>query len=460
MEDNTENATVSVQNVKVFLSTQTQYKIPLQPYMIPATFRRYHLSQLINQVLALPNVVPFDFLIEGDMVIGTVGDACNEKGLNAEETIKIEYIPSVLPPENISTIPTKEWVSSVSSQAPGLFLAGFYDNMIRIYNESQEVLHTVGGHSGPISDASWVPSSSSPPSLFLSSSYDTTARIISYDAIENDTPKSLASMHLHTQPISSARADSNGEFALTASWDQLIGLWTLKIPEAHEVHAPEQVIQTTSRKRRKLGKGNGFDSSDADSNVMRKAPEMVLKSHTGRVSKALFDPLGRKEAWSAGWDCTVRKWDVETGICLQTVTSSERVMMDLGISADAQKILAASADRNILMYSTSDFGSKDTRPIAMPQTSSPIALTTHTSSPHHLIVAAQDGLIRLWDVRSTKSPVASFSGFPQKGEGESPNEKPPAKPSKKVICLDWGGKSGDLVLSGGEEGVCVSRASI
>ncbi len=77
------------------------------------------------------------------------------------------------------------------------------------------------------------------------------------------------------------------------------------------------------------------------------------------------------------------------------------------------------------------------------------------------MVAAQDGLIRLWDVRSTKSPVASFLGYPQTvAEDEAEKEKPQGKSAKKVICLDWGGRSGDLVLSGGEEGVCVSRASI
>ena len=83
MEEDTTRTTVSVQSVKVVLSTQTEYKIPPQPYMIPVTFRRFHLSQLINQVLALPNAVPFDFLFNGDMLRASVGELCNEKGLSA-----------------------------------------------------------------------------------------------------------------------------------------------------------------------------------------------------------------------------------------------------------------------------------------------------------------------------------------------------------------------------------------
>jgi len=113
------------------------------------------------------------------------------------------------------------------------------------------------------------------------------------------------------------------------------------------------------------------------------------------------------------------------------------------------------------MYSASDFGSNSTRPIALPQTSSPTALVTHPTSSHHFIVAAQDGLLRLWDVRSTKSPVASFLGYPQTvSEGDAEKDKAQGEAARKVICLDWGGRTGDLVLSGGEEGVCVSRASI
>jgi len=241
-----------------------------------------------------------------------------------EETIQIEYIPSVLPPENISSIPHNEWVSSVSVQVPGLFLTGSYDNMVRIYNESQELLQTVGGHSAPISDASWIPTPISvPTSRFLSSSYDATARIYSYDVDENSAPAPLASLHLHTRPISSIRANPSGEFALTSGWDHLIGLWTLTIPDNHEVATQDEVPKSTSRKRRKLGKGNDLDPSTIEPEVVRKAPVYVLKSHTGRVSKALFDPKKQNDVWSAGWDCTVRKWDIEAGVCTETVVSPE-----------------------------------------------------------------------------------------------------------------------------------------
>ena len=45
--------------------------------MIPASWRRFQLSQLINTALALPRVVPFDFLIRGVLLGGSLSEAAN-----------------------------------------------------------------------------------------------------------------------------------------------------------------------------------------------------------------------------------------------------------------------------------------------------------------------------------------------------------------------------------------------
>lgn len=49
--------------------------------MIPSTWRRYQLSQLINKALSLPRVIPFDFLIGGEVLKGSLeeraaGEVC------------------------------------------------------------------------------------------------------------------------------------------------------------------------------------------------------------------------------------------------------------------------------------------------------------------------------------------------------------------------------------------------
>ena len=48
--------------------------------MIPATWKRYQLSQLVNKALSLTTPVPFDFLVRGEILRGTLAEWCREKG--------------------------------------------------------------------------------------------------------------------------------------------------------------------------------------------------------------------------------------------------------------------------------------------------------------------------------------------------------------------------------------------
>jgi len=63
----------------VLFTTQTPYPLPLQKFMIPSTWKRYQLSQLINKALSLPKPIPFDFLVRGEILRGSLGEWCTEK---------------------------------------------------------------------------------------------------------------------------------------------------------------------------------------------------------------------------------------------------------------------------------------------------------------------------------------------------------------------------------------------
>jgi ribosome biogenesis protein YTM1 len=113
--------------------------------------------------------------------------------------------------------------------------------------------------------------------------------------------------------LSSITADASGLHLLTASWDNLIGLWDTTVPDSDEI--PEDIPAEGGRrtKRRRV------DGERA----IRKAPLMVLQSHTARVSRAIFGTAGSGDstAYSCGFDSTVRMWDTETGLCTKTIVS-------------------------------------------------------------------------------------------------------------------------------------------
>lgn len=203
------------------------------------------------------------------------------------------------------------------------FVTASYDAQIRFFDSSQKLVHTIAGHTAPISSICLVPQPNAAPEthLIASASHDMTARLTSVanlalDAENQLAPSSrtLASLHLHTAPLSSISASPSGSHLLTASWDTLIGLWDTSIPTGDEV----PLAQDERKKRRRVGdEGEGGDGE----RPRRKAPASVLKSHTRRVMKALFDRTGTS-AYSCALDSTVRTWDVESGVCTNTVVSS------------------------------------------------------------------------------------------------------------------------------------------
>jgi ribosome biogenesis protein YTM1 len=195
------------------------------------------------------------------------------------------------------------------------FITASYDGYIRIFDYSQNAVFAGSVHSAPVTSLSVDPTSISGDKsmMIATASHDLTGRLVRV-SLDSDTEKptasTLASLHLHTSPLSAVAYSRSGEHLLTASWDTLIGLWESRIPEEDEVDVVE--VQTDRRKRRKVG-GHG-----SEPRPKRKAPSSVLKSHTARVSKAVFSSTG-KAAFSCGFDSTVRSWDIENGVCTNTI---------------------------------------------------------------------------------------------------------------------------------------------
>jgi len=99
----------------------TTHSIPQSTYFIPSDWRRFQLSELINKVLgnndpsAGKRPVPFDFVVEGEVLRGSLDNwVKRNRGQDEETTINVEYIESLLPPQSVATFPQDDWVSGLS----------------------------------------------------------------------------------------------------------------------------------------------------------------------------------------------------------------------------------------------------------------------------------------------------------------------------------------------------------
>ena len=223
------------------------------------------------------------------------------------------------------------------------FVTASYDGYVRMLDYSQNAVFAGRVHDAPVTSLSLDPTSISNDEglMIATASHDLTGRLVrvSLDAdTGNRILSTLASLHLHTSPLSSIAYSRSGEHLLTSSWDTFIGLWESRIPEEDEIDVVE--VQTDRRKRRRVG------GRDSESRPRRKTPSSVLKSHTARVSKATFASTG-KTAFSCGFDSTVRSWDVESGVCTNTIVG---LNVFLGTRNDSFHPLPLSPKKLIIVF--------------------------------------------------------------------------------------------------------------
>ena len=213
-----------------------------------------------------------------------------------------------------------------------------YDGQVRAFDYSKNIVLAYAAHSAPVTSLCIVPSSANEDgtSTIATASQDLTAQIsqVTFGSTSeaSSSSKTLATLHLHTSPVSSVSSNSSGSHLLTSSWDGLIGLWDTSIPSSDEV--PEPVLNERDRegkkKRRKLQRE--AEDEHGGRQAKRKAPLMVLKSHTGRVSKVIWVPEEKNKAYSCGFDSTVRLWNTEHGICDHTIVSQSPLSFSFDFS--------------------------------------------------------------------------------------------------------------------------------
>ena len=107
-------------------TAQPTLSIPSIPYLIPTSWRRSQLSTLVNRLLqqdgadaATTKSIPFDFIINGELLRTSLSQYLASKGLTEESTVEIEYVRSTLPPTFTAAFEHDDWVSGVDAGRDG-----------------------------------------------------------------------------------------------------------------------------------------------------------------------------------------------------------------------------------------------------------------------------------------------------------------------------------------------------
>ncbi|KAG5112121.1 hypothetical protein AAZX31_13G042600 [Glycine max] len=429
MNMNEESGEGSARRVQVRFVTKLgePYKVPTTAIAIPADLARLGLSSLVNALLQSNDAdhqpEPFDFLIDGEFVRMSLEQFLLAKGISAERILEIEYARAVAPRKEEDPSLHDDWVSAVDGSSSRFFLTGCYDGLGRVWKGAGLCTHILEGHSDAITSISIINPKGEETVTVATASKDRTLRLWKLNAGDHvNNPMRVRAYKIlrgHKSSVQCVAVQTAGEMVCSASWDCTINLW-----QTNDFNAEDDLVS----KKRKIG-------AQVEESQLEGEAFTTLVGHTQCVSAVVWPQ--RESIYSASWDHSIRKWDVETGKNLTDLFCG-KVLNCLDIGGEGSTLIAAGGSDPVIRI-------WDPR---KPGTSAPVfqfsshmswvsACKWHDQSWFHLLSASYDGKVMLWDLR-TAWPLSVIESH-----------------SDKVLSADWW-KSNSVISGGADSKLCIS----
>ncbi|PWA49168.1 transducin/WD40 repeat-like superfamily protein [Artemisia annua] len=404
--------------VKFVTKLKAPLKVPETSIALPSTLTRSGLSAIVNNLLESGNDdwthEPFDFLIQNELVRMSLEEFLLAKGISAEKTVEIEYIRAVAPRKEEDPSLHDDWVSAVDGSSR-FILTGCYDGLGRVWKAAGVCTHILDGHSDAVTSVGVVKTTEDDNLVVATGSKDRTVKLWKVDAEsqeENQKIRAYRTLRGHTASVQSLAAKSTGDMVCSGSWDCRINLWQTESNEGDVV----------SLKKRK--KGSEEEESQSEGEAVS-----TLVGHTQSVSSVVWPEHGT--IYSASWDHSIRRWDVETGKDTLNMYCGKAInCIDIGGESSAL-IAGGGSDPILRVWDPRKPGTLAPSFLFQSHTSWITACKWHTRSWFHLLSASHDGKLMLWDLR-TAWPLAKIESH-----------------EDKVLAADWW--NGDSVVSGGAD---------
>ncbi|KAH3902386.1 probable Ribosome biogenesis protein YTM1 [Saccharomycodes ludwigii] len=424
--------------IKFFTREQDENLQQIQdaPLYAPVTLKRYGLSEIVNHLLKLDKRVPFDFLIDGELLTSTLDDYLVTNGLSSEVLLNLEYKRAVLPPSYLNSFNNDDWISSLDHYDTTI-ISGSYDGIVRTWDLSGQVKKQYSGHSAPVRCVKYISDT-----RLVSGGNDRTLRLwktksdsnTNNEGDEIEEGKTLAILEGHKAPVVSCAVDNNR--ILSAAYDNTICVWSTNYKEMSLIDPMDEstnntnVGSTAAKKRRKLALKDG--------SIRRRSPLAILESHSSPVEDVIFDHNDTTVAYSVSQDHTIKTWDLVTNRCVDTKSTSYSLLSILQLP-QINLLACGSSARHITLHDPRTT-TKVTNAQLIGHKNFVVSLSDCPTNQYMFASGSHDGTVKLWDVRSNK-PLYTITRE-QDSVGLSSDDK-------KVFSCDWTEKIG--IVSGGQD---------
>lgn len=421
---------MSTAQVKVKLVTAEEdpsLQVPESALFVPVLLKRFGVSEIINYMLKKHNLrpdsaqpVPFDILINGNLLSGSLDDYLTAHGLSNEVLLTLEYKKARLPPTLRASYATDDWVLavSISPDASGALeiMSGSYDGVVRVWNASGEVEGQFAGHLAPIQAVAWGAENRA-----VLAGNDRTLRLWRVKRGGATQAATEAILEGHQRAVNSLAVRDTK--ILSGGADGAVCLWLTRVLEMEAVTAQHDAMRsnlslTAAQKRRKLALG--------DASIKRRMPLQKLEAHKQPVEAVLFDQ-DSTVAYSVSQDHSIKTWDLETLRAVSSASTGFSLLSAVSLP-EAHLLACGSLARHILLHDPRAGGASVVRQL-VGHTGFVVLLAKEPGLEYGLVSGSHDGTVRVWDIRGEKSV------YSMKQDG-------------KVLAVDWG-KEG--IVCGGED---------
>ncbi|KAK9476255.1 WD40-repeat-containing domain protein [Lipomyces japonicus] len=389
--------------IKITLTTRDEsVAVPEVPLLVPLSLKRYGLSEVVNHLLATEKPIPFDFLVDSELLRVSLQEYITSKGLSSEQTLKLEYTRSILPPTFLASFNHPDWVSSVDVTrvaqtlgTPAPIVSGCYDGIVRTWNTSGHVVHQFSGHTGPVKTVRWLDDRK-----IVSAGMDRSIRLWRTPVTseladaDEDAIQAVGSARVftgHKSTVDDIAVNNVTSRILSAGADNLVGLWTTNYNEA-----PPATVGLSSRE---IGSGKRRKKAESQPS---KGPLALMESHTGPVTGVIFDAKDATVGYSVSLDHTIKTWDLVTSALVDTRTTSFSLLSIAALPA-VSLLACGSSARHVTLHDPRVAADSATTSTLNGHTNFVVSLSPSPESGYMFSSASYDGTVRVWDVRAQKS---------------------------------------------------------